>query len=92
VGNVQKGVFMSGVTEELDRLVAELDAATADAPSQPIDAIDAVLASPPRETKVSSARDLPEVQAFREELVNGLIRVDTANRLLRLIAEVVARL
>lgn len=55
------------------------------------DAIDAELARPARATGVVSLREAPEVEAFREELVNGLIRVDTVNRLLRLVNELVAR-
>ncbi len=55
------------------------------------DAIDQVLAEAPRSTGIVSLRDAPEVAAFRNELTDGLIRVDTANQLLRLINEVVVR-
>ncbi len=37
-------------------------------------------------------REAPEVEAFRNELINGLIRVDTANQLLRLANAVISRL
>ena len=53
------------------------------------DAIDAILASDPRSTGVRSLRDHEVVQQFRRELSDGLIRVDTANRLLGLIRTVV---
>lgn len=57
-----------------------------------VDAITAVLQSEPRQTAVSSLREAPQVEAFRQALVDGLIRVDTANRLLSLINEIVVRL
>jgi hypothetical protein len=53
------------------------------------DAIDAILANEPRTTGVRSLRDHEVVQQFRRELSDGLIRVDTANRLLGLIRTVV---
>jgi hypothetical protein len=53
------------------------------------DAIDAILASEPRSTGVRSLRDHEVVQKFRRELSDGLIRVDTANKLLGLIRTVV---
>lgn len=56
------------------------------------DAIDQVLADAPRVSGVVSLREAPEVARFRDELTDGLIRVDTANQLLRLINEVVVRL
>jgi len=56
------------------------------------DAIDAVLASPARTTAVRSLRSSPEIEAFRQALVDGLIRVDTVNQLLRLVNEVVGQL
>ena len=49
------------------------------------DAIDAILAAEPRKTGVNSLRDHEVVEQFRQELTDGLIRVDTANRLLGLI-------
>lgn len=53
------------------------------------DAIDAILASAPRTTGVRSLRDHEVVQQFRRELADGLIRVDTANKLLGLIRTIV---
>ncbi len=37
-------------------------------------------------------RRAPEVEAFREALMDGLIRADTANRLLRLVNDVLLRI
>ena len=54
-----------------------------------IDAIDTILASEPRSTGMRSLRDHEVVQQFRRELSDGLIRVDTANKLLGLIRTVV---
>lgn len=56
------------------------------------DAIAAVLAEAPRTTAVVSLREAPAITEFRQALTDGLIRVDTANRLLRLINEIVVRL
>jgi len=53
------------------------------------DAIDAILASEPRTTGVRSLRDHEVVQQFRRELSDGLIRADTANKLLGLIRTIV---
>lgn len=56
------------------------------------DVIDRILASADRRTAVVSLRESPVVQAFADELTDGLIRVDTANRLLGLVNEIVTRL
>jgi len=56
------------------------------------DAIDRVLADPRRTTVVAPLRQHPDVLLFRRELQDGLVRVDTANRLLRLLTQVVAGL
>jgi len=78
---------------ELDRLVTSLETiAKAVDESRPKDAIDDVLAGPRRTTAVVSLRDAPEVEAFRQALTDGLIRVDTVNQLLRLVNEVVGLL
>jgi hypothetical protein len=77
------------VTKELDALVRVLQAAVRPVAS---DAIDIELARPPRETAVLPLGEAPEVVAFRNELVDGLIRADTANQLLRLVAMIVERL
>ncbi|MFO0972758.1 MAG: hypothetical protein U1A27_04865 [Phycisphaerae bacterium] len=56
------------------------------------DAIDAVLAGAPRTTAVVSLVDSPVMQKFRQELTDGLIRVDTVNQLLQLAALVLSKL
>lgn len=84
---------MSDLTQELNRLLGRLESAAerriAAARGPGGDAIDRTLDAPARETAVTSLRDSPEVEAFRSELVDGLIRADTANRLLRLVATIV---
>jgi hypothetical protein len=56
------------------------------------DAITDVLDSPERTTSVVSLREAPEVEAFRDDLIGGMIRVDTANQLLRLVNAVLSKL
>ena len=56
------------------------------------DAIDVELARPARITTVVSLRNAPEVEAFRNELIDGLIRVDTCNQLLQLVNAVLSRM
>lgn len=84
------------LTRDLDHLLAALDGVRAKSETQtaapPADAIAVELVRPSRTTAVVSLREAPEIEAFRSELVNGLIRADTANQLLRLLNEVVIRL
>lgn len=68
----------------LDELLATLDRAAGGAKG---DAIDAVLAGEPRSTQAASLRRAPEMEAFRRELTDGLIRADTVNQVLRLLNE-----
>ena len=82
---------MPDLTEELDRLIDALDKRIESDPAAG-DAIDLILATPPRETQVRSLRNEATVQAFRRELVDGLIRVDTANQLLRLVTTAITSL
>lgn len=80
--------------EALDELIDQLDG-VAESDSKPNeasvggDAIDRVLGSTPRRTEVRSLRGDAVVENFRRELTDGLIRVDTANQLLRLLSQVV---
>ncbi len=74
---------MSDVGDTLDRLLAELESSARGGGRD--DAIDAILASEPRQTAVTSLRDHEVVVRFRQELTDGLIRVDSANRLLSLL-------
>jgi hypothetical protein len=78
-------------TAILDELLSVLDHGQTSA-NRAKDAIDRELAAPMRTTQVRSLRDAPEIAAFRQELMDGLIRADTANRLLSLIHEWVTRL
>jgi hypothetical protein len=80
---------MNAITAELDRLVSLLEQGTRAAPA---DAIAAELAAPPRTSGVRPLRDDEVVRQFRQELIDGLIRVDTANRLLALVSQVVGML
>lgn len=82
--------------QQLDALLAVLEerqaandgALPAGSGTRP-DAIDQVLASPPRVTQTQSLRDHETVQKFREEMATGLIQIDTAMEFLRLILAVV---
>ena len=85
----------AGVTGELERLLSTLESLLEPGGQREIpagDAIDAVLASPARATAVRSLQSAPEIEAFRQALVDGLIRADTANQLLRLVNELVGQL
>jgi hypothetical protein len=78
------------MAKDRDKLMALLDRLEESIPkAKRRDAIDAILASEPRTTSVRSLRDHEAVQQFRRELSDGLIRVDTANKLLGLIRTVV---
>ncbi len=74
---------MSDTAENLDRILERLEASLE--PRRRRDVIDEILAGAPRKTDAVSLRDHPVVQEFRRELSSGLIRVDTAKRLLGLI-------
>jgi hypothetical protein len=81
--------------DDLEALVSTLDTrleAAAGVPadaSKRWDAIDAVLGAAPRTTGVKSLREHETIQRFRKEFSDGLIRVDTARQLLRLIRHAV---
>ncbi|MCK6457807.1 MAG: hypothetical protein L6Q92_14915 [Phycisphaerae bacterium] len=87
---------MSAPTATLDQIVELLDRvampAASDVPPQAGDAIDRVRANPPRTTRVESLRDHGVIQKFRSELIDGLIRVDTANQFLRLLGGILERI
>lgn len=74
---------MDDVVETLDSLLGRLEASIRQ--TRRHDAIDAILAGSPRTTEVASLRDHKVVRRFRQELSDGLIRVDTAHRLLMLL-------
>jgi len=71
---------------------ADLPDAPAPSVSRAPDAIDAALAAPSRTTSVSSLRDDPAIVAFRRELIDGMIRADTAHRLLSLLSTILDRM
>jgi len=77
-------VSASDATKVLDELMTTLENANRQATG---DAIDAVLAAEPRRTQAVSVRESPEMEAFRRELTDGLIRADTVNQVLRLLNE-----
>jgi hypothetical protein len=85
---------MSTATESLDRLIEQLTArASAAAPGAGRgDAIDEVLSSPPRQSDVPDLHQHPVVRQFRQDLIDGFIRVDTARQLLDLVSLVVSAL
>jgi len=84
---------MNEITADLERLVQKLDAAAGAVSSATRgDAIDVTLREPARKTSVQSLRNAPEIEAFRNELIDGLIRADTANRLLNLVATIVEKM
>lgn len=82
---------MPNLTDELDQLIKMIDGEIQRQPGSG-DMLDLILASPQRETRVRSLRHDPVVEAFRQELTDGLIRVDTANKLLSLVNTVVTAL
>ncbi len=77
---------MSETTETFERFLESLELRLQE-PVQPPDAIDRELARPPRRTSVRALRDDPVVARFREDLSNGLVRLDTVNALLRLMTD-----
>jgi hypothetical protein len=78
---------------QLDQLISLLEktaaAQDAVAVSAPADAISAELSRPRRTTAVQALRDSTEMAAFRQEYQDGLIRVDTLNRALTLVSQVI---
>jgi hypothetical protein len=80
-------------TEQLDALIERLERIVgASGPATPGDALDRILAAPGRQSAAASLRDSEVVQAFRNDLIDGLIRIDTANQLFRLVRAVLDRL
>ena len=81
---------MTDTTGAFDALLAALQTLLDPKPQgpRPPDAIDRILARPARTTQVRSLRDDPVVARLREDLTNGLIRIDTANAMFRLLTRV----
>ncbi len=89
---------MSSASSVLEDLLATLESKASEAPAGGQDAVrigDAIsreLEAVPRVSAVRSVRDSQEMQAFRQALLDGLVRTDTVNRALRLVNEVLTRL
>jgi len=75
--------------EQLESLIGELETALQKREGAG-DAIDRTLASAPRQTAVRSLCDDEAVVRFRQELVDGLIRMDTAGRLLGAVRQIIS--
>lgn len=57
--------------------------------SSDADALDLILGAPPRRTNVKRLRDSDVVRQFREDLLNGAVRIDRLNQVLSIVALVV---
>jgi hypothetical protein len=79
------------MNESLEKLMEALDTALAKE-GETGDAVDRTLSGPERSTGVVSLRDSEVVRQFRDELVDGLIRVDTAGKFLDLVTAIVTRM
>lgn len=93
------------VTDELDALIDQLDQAQEDqppgmwslgntsatAPSTGGDALDRIRNTPARQSRTRRLRDTDLVRQFREDLTNGLVRVDRLNQVLELLSSVIKR-
>ena len=80
-------------TTEIDRLLEALGrVASPNMQAAAMDAIDLELHRPARTTAVQGLSDSAEMQAFRQALIDGLIRADTVNAALKLVNEVLTRI
>ena len=76
---------MSALPNDLDKLLATIRAAVTPAPA---DAIDRELARTPRQTQVVSLLEDPAILRFRQELMDGHVRIDTVHQVLNLINQI----
>jgi hypothetical protein len=53
------------------------------------DALDLILGAPPRRTNVKRLRDSDVVRQFREDLLNGTVRIDRLNQILSIVALII---
>jgi hypothetical protein len=74
---------MPSDNEQLEPLLARLEELLAR--TQGGDAIDVTLKAAPRISAATSLREHEIVRRFRQEVTDGLIRLDTANQLLGLV-------
>ncbi len=81
---------MPKATEAFERLIGALESLDTES-RLPDDAIDRILAEAPRRTDAKSLRDDPVVARFREDLSNGLVRVETAQALFQMIGDLIKR-
>ena len=95
---------LDALIEELDQAVS--DELVADAPSgtagggepdsttqsSAVDALDLILGAPSRQMNVKRLRDSDVVRQFREDLLNGAVRIDRLNRVLSIVALVVRQI
>lgn len=73
---------------QLESVLAQLEKSVQ--ATVPPDALDRILAEPPRASAVTSLRETPAMQAFRTELAAGMVRAETALRVLDLVSRLVA--
>ncbi len=92
---------LDALIDELDTAVG--DEVGADAPdaatgvgesgsathSPDADALDLILGAPPRQTNVKRLRNSDVVRQFREDLLNGAVRIERLNQVLSIVALVV---
>ena len=92
---------LDALIEELDQAIG--DEAGADATdettavgapdsvthSSTADALDLILGAPRRQTNVKRLRDSEAVRQFREDLLNGAVRIDRLNQMLSIVALVI---
>lgn len=64
---------------------------SATAPSKGGDALDRIRNTPARQSRTRRLRDTDLVRQFREDLTNGLVRVDRLNQVLELLSSVIKR-
>ncbi|MCG3138870.1 MAG: hypothetical protein HJJLKODD_02739 [Phycisphaerae bacterium] len=93
---------MNSAVEQLDQLLAHLETALSEkkqaaGPTAQVSApitgvVEQILQSAPRNTEVRSLQDSDEIRQFRQDLLNGLVRMDRLNLILRLVSQVVGYL
>ncbi len=94
---------LDALIEQLDQAIEDnADSGAADSPavigepdsvahSGKTDALDLILGSAPRRTAVKRLHDSEVVQQFRQDLLNGLVRIERLNQVLKLVGAVINR-
>ena len=94
------------VADELDALIEELDQALDDQSESPVilgesesathaveaDALDLIAGSKPRRTNVVHLRDSEVVQKFRQDLLEGAVRVEHLNQFLGIVGLIIKKI